>query len=139
MASKKDRFPASERTWVIQAYGALRPDAPPTDIIEQPDRLLVQLEIAGMRGSEFNIVLLDHHLVISGVRERPTLTNAAYHQLEINYGEFRVDIALPYPIDRDSVSAAYDDGFLQISLPRQAAQQVHIKNQQTQDKIDDKD
>lgn len=104
-----------------------RPFVPPTDVIELADRLVVIVEIAGMRANDFNITLQQRRLIISGIRERPTLQdNPAYHQLEIGYGEFRLELAIPWPIDREAISAAYHDGFLQIDLPRQAATQVRI-------------
>jgi len=126
MSLKKDRSSADEyssrveRRWVIQTYSVWhsRPFSPPTDVIELHDKLLVQIEIGGMRGSEFNIALLVTQLIISGVRQQPMFENPAYHQVEIGYGEFRIEVPLPWRVNHEAVSAAYHDGFLQISLPR---------------------
>jgi HSP20 family protein len=126
MSLKKDRSSAGEysgrveRRWVIQTYSVWRNRrfSPPTDVIELTDKLLVQIEIGGMRGSDFNIALLEHHLIISGVRPQPFFENPAFHQVEIGYGEFRIEVPLPWPVNHETVSAAYHDGFLQISLPR---------------------
>jgi HSP20 family protein len=126
MSLKKDRSSTGEypgwveRRWVIQTYSTwrARPFSPPTDIIELRDRLLVQVEIGGMSGSDFNITLLDTHLVISGVRPQPLFENPAFQQVEIGYGEFRIEVLLPWPVNHEAVSAAYHDGFLQVSLPR---------------------
>lgn len=100
--------------------------APPTDVIELNDKLIVRIEIAGMRAADFNVALANHHLVVSGVRERPPMATAAYHQVEIGHGEFRVEVTLPWHVDQDSVAASYKDGFLQIELPRRAEKQVRI-------------
>jgi HSP20 family molecular chaperone IbpA len=48
----------------------------------------------------------------------PARVRAAYHQLEVHYGEFRTDITLPWAIDEDSIVARYADGFLYVELPR---------------------
>jgi len=116
--------------WVVQGYVVWRGTrhfVPPTDVIELEDKILVIVEIAGMRPDDFHISLLNRHLVISGTRERPTLPNAAYHQVEIGYGDFRVEVQLPHMVDRDSVNATYRDGFLQVELPlRSEGQQVTI-------------
>lgn len=117
---------ANERRWLIMIQQAARPFHPPADVIELEDRLLVIVEIAGMRTSDFNITLVDRTLVISGVRERPQYPNPAYHQIEIGYGEFRLELGLPWPVERDQVSANYDAGFLQIELPRKAARHIHV-------------
>jgi HSP20 family protein len=112
---------AGRGTWRVDGYvvwRGSRPFSPPTDVLEFPDRLRVVVEIAGMRAGDFNVVLLDGRIVITGIRERPALQNVAVHQVEIGYGEFRVEIRLPWSVERDEVSASYRDGFLQIDLPR---------------------
>ena len=79
-----------------------------------------------MRPADFTITLVNHSLVINGVRERPSLRNAAYHQVEIGYGEFRVEVLLPWPVERDQVTATYREGFLQVDLPRRTEQQIRV-------------
>lgn len=105
---------------------------PPTDVIELEDRLLVQVEVAGMRHSDFEIELQNHHLIISGTRSQPARTPLAYYQVEIGYGRFRVEITLPWPVESEHVSASYEAGFLQIELPRKAPTQVRIVNTEAQ-------
>ncbi|HRE48581.1 MAG TPA: Hsp20/alpha crystallin family protein [Aggregatilineales bacterium] len=101
---------------------------PPTDVFELEDRLIVMVEIAGMRDSEFNVVLQDRRLIISGVRRRVGQDRMAFHQMEVRYGEFRTAISLPWSIERERVAATYKDGFLRVELPRATNQQVHIVN-----------
>jgi HSP20 family protein len=115
-----------DETWTFMIRHSNRSFSPPTDVIELDDRMLVIVEIAGVRSSELNITLWERHLVISGRRERPQHTNAAYHQVEIGYGEFQIDLALPWAVKRDEVSATYEAGFLQIELPRKAARAIPI-------------
>lgn len=99
---------------------------PPTDVFELDDRLVVLVEVAGMRDGEFNVVLQDRRLVISGVRRRAVRERMAFHQMEVRYGEFRTSVNLPWPVDRERVLATYKDGFLRVELPRSVSQQVHI-------------
>lgn len=103
-----------------------RPFNPPVDVVELADRLLIVVEIAGMTARDFNITLNNRRLTVAGVRERPPLPHTAYHQVEIGYGEFRIELLLPWNADRDSVSANYKDGFLQIELRRRPAEQVRV-------------
>lgn len=91
---------------------------PPTDVHETDDVLYVRVEVAGMRESKFQISLLDDMLIVSGVRSRPDHTGAAFHQMEIPYGEFRTAVNLPYKVDAEQAKARYKDGFLDIELPR---------------------
>ncbi len=125
-ALPQSRF--TEEIWAVQTvrvWRANRKFAPPTDVIEFPDRLVVLIEIAGMRTGDFQIALHNRSLIVSGTRERPPFDNPAYHRVEIGFGEFRVEIPLPWPVDQDQVSASYGEGFLQIDLPRLAGDHAH--------------
>lgn len=134
MQSKdRDQDPLSEerpedQKWAFVIRHANRTFSPPTDVIELADKVIVQVEIAGMRASDLNITLLDRAIVISGSRERPQHQNPAYHQVEIGYGNFRIDVAMPWPVEREGVTASYEAGFLQINLPRKSARQIHVVN-----------
>lgn len=100
---------------------------PPTDIVEMPDhRLRVVVEIAGMQPDHLNITLMSQTLVISGSRNRYVDGSSAYHQLEIGYGEFRIEVSLPWSIEQGEVVANYQDGFLQVDLPRRAETKIAV-------------
>ncbi len=105
---------------------ANRQFTPPADIIELHDKLVVMVEIAGMRTQDFDISLHHRTLTISGVRERMIVDSPAYHQVEINFGEFRIDLSLPWSVQLEGVSATYQHGFLYVELPRQPAEYVRI-------------
>jgi len=112
------------RRWVIVRHKTVW--RPPTDVYERDERLIVIVEIAGMSTSDFHITLQGQQLVISGVRQRTTPTECAYHQLEIPYGEFHTEVSLPWPVVRDEVTASYRDGFLRVELPHAPAQKIQI-------------
>jgi HSP20 family protein len=99
---------------------------PPTDVFELVDRLVVLVEISGMRDGEFNVALQEHRLVISGIRRRTLRDHTAFHQMEVRYGEFRTVVSLPWAVDRSRVKATYKDGFLRVELPRSTKQQMHV-------------
>ena len=112
--------------------------SPPVDVVELPDQIIILVEIAGMQAQDFNISLVNQTLVISGVRHRPPFENqGAYHRVEIGFGEFRLDLPLPWSVQKDVVSATYRDGFLKIDLPRQAEKQIQIAETTEQDDVAD--
>jgi HSP20 family protein len=113
---------------------------PPTDIIELPDhRIRVLVEIAGMQPDNLNITLVNRTLVISGIRKRSLDGFTAYHQLEIGYGEFRIEVPLPWSIEQDEVIANYQDGFLQVDLPRRAETKVAVIDVSAREKAERND
>lgn len=102
---------------------------PPTDVYEQEDRLVILIEIAGMKDRDFRIVLQDRHLIVSGMRRQVIEPQAvAYHQMEIARGEFRTYVYLPWKVQREQAVATYRDGLLRIELPKTQEQHVHTIN-----------
>ena len=115
----------SNERWAMMIRST-RPFTPPTDVIELSDKILVLVEIAGMQTDHLNITLNNRRLSISGTREKPQHPNPAYHQVEIGFGDFRVELDLPWTVERDAVSATYEAGFLEVELPRKAALTIQV-------------
>src|SRR5258708_37081953 len=124
----------SQRRWVVMRQAQIW--RPPTDVFELEDRLVVMVEIGGMRDGEFNVVLHDRRLMISGVRRRAIHDHLAFHQMEVRYGEFRTEVTLPWPISREGVSATYREGFLRVELPHARNQQIHIVDVDSEQEAD---
>jgi HSP20 family protein len=103
-----------------------RPHAwrPPTDVYETDNAIIIRVEVAGMRESDFTISLTGRNLTIRGFRQ-DTPERRSYHQMEIPFGEFSTEFELPCPINSNKVDAVYRDGFLLITLP--ITQPRHIK------------
>ena len=100
--------------------------SPPTDVYENDVSLIVRLEVAGMRESDFTINVDKNYLVISGMRaESPE--RRAYHQMEIRFGEFSTAIELPSDLDVNKTEAQYEDGFLTVILPKIKPSEIRIK------------
>ncbi len=100
--------------------------SPPTDVSETETDYIVTLEVAGMREADFEVVLDNGLLLVTG--QRPDVTERlAYHQMEIHFGKFSTAIALPGPVDLDAAAAEYKDGFLVIKLPKAKSTNVKIE------------
>jgi HSP20 family protein len=99
---------------------------PPTDVYETDEKIVIRVEIAGMREGEVS-VNFDHHLLsING--SRPEVSEKrAFHQMEIFFGEFSTDIEIPVAIDTDHIQAEYQDGFLRVFLPKASPKKIQIK------------
>lgn len=104
-------------------YGVFQhsgPWRPPVDIHETAQAILLKLELAGMRDDQIEVLLYQNALVISGKREDDVDHDEelCYHEAQVRYGPFRVEVALPTPIRAEAVSASYENGFLRIQLPK---------------------
>ena len=98
---------------------------PPTDVFETDDAVIVRIEVAGMRDSDFNVTLSDQLLIVTGYREDPS-PKVAYHQMEVRFGEFRVEVFMHWGIGEAGIQAVYDNGFLQVVLPKARKRQIRI-------------
>ena len=100
--------------------------SPPTDVYETESEYIVRIEVAGMRDSDFEITFNNGMLLVRGVRA-DTPERRGYHQMEIHFGKFSTSIGVPDPIDLDSSTAEYKDGFLIVKLPKANKTEVKIE------------
>jgi HSP20 family protein len=98
---------------------------PPTDVCETENAYMVRVEIAGMREEDFVVTLDNRLLNIRGIRT-DQLERRAFHQMEIRFGEFAIDVELPARVDAARVQANYLEGFLRVTLPKFLPHQVKI-------------
>lgn len=98
---------------------------PPTDVYEDDNGVVVRVEVAGMRSEDFSISLAERTLVVAGTRI-DTAPKRIYHQMEIRFDEFRTEVDLPWPVEPEDVGASYEEGFLEVRLPRPESQRVPI-------------
>ncbi len=91
--------------------------SPPTDVYETESEYVVRVEVAGIMETNLEINFEKGILIISG--HRPDVSERrAYHQMEIHFGKFSTAISVPGPIDLDSSTAEYKDGFLMVRMPK---------------------
>ncbi len=97
--------------------------SPPTDFYETEEAHIVRVELAGMRDEDFEVVLENNILFISGLR--PDLPERrAYHQMEIRFGKFTTAVGVHDPVNVDEARAEYKDGFLTVTLPKAKSNQI---------------
>jgi HSP20 family protein len=100
---------------------------PKVDVIEQSRRLLIKAELAGVRGEDISLLYVPerHSLLLRGQRPEQDFSDdsrTGIHQLEILYGPFERDIALPkVTIDSDEIKAQFRNGILLVLIPKRVA------------------
>src|SRR5215472_5531165 len=93
---------------------------PLADIHESAEMMTVKIELAGMKEEDIEVTLYADALVVSGVRrdDHKHESGIYYHEAQIRYGPFRVEVFLPWPVEREAVTARYENGFLWVDLPK---------------------
>jgi HSP20 family protein len=98
----------STRTW-----------APPMDIYENGDNLVLKAELAGINPDDMEIRVEDNTLYLKGERKSETdVKEQNYHRVERSYGTFARSFSLPNSVDADKVVANYKDGVLTLTMPK---------------------
>ncbi|MCD6288618.1 MAG: Hsp20/alpha crystallin family protein [Candidatus Hydrogenedentes bacterium] len=90
---------------------------PRVDVYERPDRLVIVVELGGVRSEDLKMSVLGSELVITGVRRSPAPPGTTVvHQLEIECGRFMRRLRMSHPIEQRNISARFVDGLLTIEL-----------------------
>jgi len=92
---------------------------PAVDVAEEPERLMVRAELPGMKQEDIDIRFEGGLLTIRGERKFENEKNERnYHRIERAYGTFSRSFTLPRTVDADEIVASYDDGILEIVIPK---------------------
>ncbi len=91
----------------------------PVDIIDEGEQLRVIVDIPGFNREDLEIYFENGDLVIKGERkEEFEEKKGDYLRRERRMGTFYRKVSLPSDIDRDAVKARYNNGVLEITIPR---------------------
>ena len=83
---------------------------------------IVTAELPGINPEDIDISVVGDTLTVTGDRQPDELENGkTYHRRERRYGRFARSFRLPFDIEVDKVDAIFENGVLQISLPRAEA------------------
>ncbi len=93
--------------------------APPIDISETDDAVLVRTEIPGVDPAKIEITIEGDVLTIRGEKlEQRETKERDYFRVERQYGCFVRNVQLPAPVLKDQAEAVARQGVLTIRLPR---------------------
>lgn len=103
---------------------------PAADIYETNQGLVLRLELAGVKPDSLSLSLAGQELVVQGRRHPPPPEGIRrFIHLEMGFGAFERCFILPIAVDPQAVEARFQDGILEITLPRKAPQirQIPVK------------
>jgi len=93
---------------------------PAVDIREENNRYLLAADIPGVDRKNVEITLEEGVLTVKGERNPGTdISEEGYRRRERTHGTFMRQFTLPDTVDAGNISAAVQDGVLQIEIPKQ--------------------
>lgn len=91
---------------------------PIVDIFETEGDLIVRAEIPGVNRDDIDIEVTSESLTIRGERKFDDELKEKAIRIERPYGSFQRSFTIGVPVQPDKVKAAYNDGVLQITVPK---------------------
>jgi HSP20 family protein len=93
---------------------------PLVDVHETEEEYLVKVDLPGVNADDVTVEVNDNVLSISGSRAADETGQAQL--VERPYGSFVRTLTLPQGVDSDSIEAGYQDGVLELRIPKPAEQ-----------------
>ena len=92
---------------------------PSLDVWETPTEVVYAFDLPGIREEQITIEVKDETLTISANREKTEETSEnGFYRFERRYGTFARAVGLPQGVDQDNISARYENGVLEVRVPK---------------------
>lgn len=106
---------------------------PHIDLTEETSRLVLKAEIAGVTGDEIELTYIpeSHSILLRGNRVEDVESDedrVGVFQLEILYGDFEREVALPpqISIDASNIRAMFRNGILIVLIPKEITTTLQV-------------
>lgn len=94
---------------------------PAVDVYEDPHKVVLKLEVPGIKQEDLDIRVENQTLTVKGERKfEKDEKEENFQRIERSYGSFVRSFTLPQTVDPDSITASYDAGVLSITLNKKA-------------------
>jgi HSP20 family protein len=104
---------------------------PAVDVFETKDSVVLKAELAGMNPDDIEIEVDDNVLTIKGERKfEEEVDEGRYYRVERRFGSFQRSLALPQGVKSDDITANYEDGILEVKVPKveqEKPQRIEVK------------
>ena len=92
---------------------------PAVDVFDTKDAVVLKAELAGLDPDDIEIEVDDNVLTIKGERKfEEKVDEERYYRVERRYGSFSRSLALPQGVRADDIQADYEDGVLEVRVPK---------------------
>jgi HSP20 family protein len=92
---------------------------PPLDVSEEKNSVHVKADLPGLKKEDITLSCEGSVLTIRGERKsEEQKQEKKYYRVERSYGVFERSIDIGVPIDQSKVKAKYNDGVLEVEVPK---------------------
>ena len=92
---------------------------PAMDLVETDEHFVLKADLPGLGEGDVSIEVEDNVLTVSGERKAEHEDKReGYVRVERSHGAFRRSLTLPEGIDPEAVTASFDNGVLEVRIPK---------------------
>jgi len=92
---------------------------PALDVWETDSEVVYAFDLPGIPEDEISVEVSDDTLTVAAEREKTSgVSDDGVHRFERPYGSFARAVGLPQGIDPEHISAHYDNGVLEVRVPK---------------------
>jgi HSP20 family protein len=92
---------------------------PKVDVIDRDTEIVVKAELPGVTKDDIDLSITDNTVTIkASTSHEEKEENGNYYRCEISRGSFSRTVALPGDVDADSAKASFNDGILELTMPK---------------------
>ncbi|WP_455206644.1 Hsp20/alpha crystallin family protein [Kaarinaea lacus] len=109
--------------WEYPSWGelsrSLETRMPSVDVIDRDEEVIVRAEVPGIAKDDLEVTVADNAVTIKGQTKREEKQEKGdYYRCEITRGAFSRTIALPGYVSSSGATAKFEDGVLELKLPK---------------------
>jgi HSP20 family protein len=98
---------------------------PSLDVFERDNQIVVKAELPGVKKEDIELEVDRGSLVIRGQRHAEhQVRQDQYYRTERSYGSFYRRLPLPEGVNADNIKANYNDGILEVRIPKPSEEQT---------------
>jgi HSP20 family protein len=100
------------------------PLMPKMDVSETDQEIRITAELPGANENDIEVMINDNMLVIRAQKQMEREEDREnYHISERAFGTFMRTLQLPFPVEPDKVQARFENGVLNVTVPKEQTQQ----------------
>jgi HSP20 family protein len=105
--------------WPTGRLAEMKEVAPSCDMYEEGNELVVKADLPGVKKEDIKVDVSGNMITISGEKKKEEKSEQeGYYRFERSYGSFYRRFDLPEGLDTDKVKAHYEDGVLEVRIPK---------------------
>ncbi len=123
-AARFSRFPLATDLFndffsTISEFDQNKSQVPAVNIMEDENKYNLEFAVPGMKKEDISINIENDMLIVSGESQTESDEKKnSYTRREFSYNSFNRSFSLPETVDAEKISATYEDGLLNLVLPK---------------------